>query len=145
MRKVISIDPGKEKCGLLLADIDQLIVLDGKIVRKNYVIELISHWYKIHSVDFILLGNGTSSRVWKNKLALNKFSSIILVDETNTTLRAKDRYLELKPQRFFLQSFLEILVANNLNLDSIAALIMLEDYLENKLQWKEPIELKIWP
>ena len=145
MRKAISIDPGNEKCGVLLVDIDDLVVMEGRIVKKNYVIELIDSWYKLNYIDFIILGNGTTSEYWEHELTLHEFSSVILVDETNTTLRAKDRILELKPQKFFLETFLKTLLSPPPNLDSVAALILIEDYLGKKLKWQEVIDFKIWP
>ena len=59
MRIVISIDPGNQKCGLLLADLTNLSVIYGKVVKKNYVIKLINQWKNIYSIDLIILGNGT--------------------------------------------------------------------------------------
>ena len=44
MSVYISIDPGNEKCGLLIADIQSRIVLEAGISSLNYINDLISIW-----------------------------------------------------------------------------------------------------
>ncbi len=141
--KVISIDPGKEKCGVLLADLSNLNVLSGKIVRKGNVLKLISYWIENHSVEFILLGNGTTSEFWRAKLIANNIDSIILVNESHTTLRAKERYFELCPPWFILSFLPRTLIVPPKNLDAVVALILVEDYFDKKLEWNTNIEIKV--
>ncbi len=145
MRKIISIDPGHQKCGIILADLDELLVIEGKIVKKDYVIELISNWHQDHQIKIVLLGNGTTSQYWKDKLIANKISPVILVDETRTTLRARERYMELNPNKFLFEMFFRILLFPPKNLDSIVALILIEDYLDRKFKWLKSIDFKTWP
>ena len=44
MSRLIAIDPGHHKCGLLMADLTKSLVLDGKVVDKSSVINLLSLW-----------------------------------------------------------------------------------------------------
>ena len=143
MKKILSIDPGHKKCGLLLADIEDLVVLSGKIVKHSSVIELINFWKRTNTVDLILLGNGTTSKYWKSELFANQISPVKLVDETSTTLRAKWRYLELCPPNFLFKLLPKTLIPPPENLDAIVALILIEDFLDKKLSWEKPIEFKI--
>lgn len=145
MKILISIDPGKEKCGIILANKDLGVVLDGKVVHRNSVIELINLWRENYLVDLIVMGNGTTSSFWKSNIQEKVSTSVILFDEKNTTLRARNRYWELWEKNIFLKLIPNGLIIPNENLDAIAALILLEDYLKIKLKWAEKPNFKIWP
>ena len=143
MLKLISIDPGKYKCGLVLVDlnkkkVDQAIVLNTEFLPK-YVKSLNS----LENISKVIIGNGTTSKQNLEKLKfINK--DLIVVEEKNTTLRAKKRYFELFPIRGF-KMFLpkEILIMNK-NLDAVSALIILEDYCNEKFTFCEDIDIKTW-
>ena len=143
MFKLISIDPGKCKCGLVLVDlhqkkVDQAIVLNTEFL-PNYVKTLNSN----ENISKVIIGNGTTSRQNIEKLEFIK-KDLIIVEEKNTTFRAKKRYFELFPIRG-LKTFLpkEIFIMNK-NLDAVSALIILEDYCNHKFTLSEHIDIKTW-
>ena len=143
MSKIISIDPGKFKCGLVLAEIskksvDKAIVIETELL-ENYVRKLNIR----EKISKIIIGNGTSNREIKKKLDFFK-KDIIIVEEKNTTYRAKSRYFE-----FFPISGLKFLIPRevfilNKNLDAISALIILEDYSDMKFTLKQNKDFKTW-
>ena len=104
MFKLISIDPGKCKCGLVLADlqkkkVDQAIVLNTELL-PNYVKNLNGS----ENISKVIIGNGTTSRQNIEKLDFIG-NDLIIFEEKNTTFRAKKRFFELFPIRglkFFL-------------------------------------------
>ncbi len=145
MNTIVSIDPGNQKCGLVLADINKLSVVKGKVVRKTHVIKLMNEWNNIYDIDLILLGNGTTSKYWFSQLNSYKFSSIKLVDEARTTLRARERYLELSPPKFPVSLLPRTLLVPPSNLDAVVALILIEDFIKKKLEWNKTVEIRIWP
>ncbi len=145
MAQIISIDPGTHKCGLLLSDVEKRIVIDAKITREYAVIDLITKWSNEYSIELILIGNGTNSRYWHSKILNMNLSQIQIVDERATTLRARDRYWEIFPPGFFLKLLPKGMLVPKKNLDTIAALILLEDYLQTKINWSEKISFKTWP
>ena len=143
MFKLISIDPGKCKCGLVLVDfpkkkVDQAIVLDTEFL-PNYVKNLNDS----ENISKVIIGNGTTSRQNIEKLDFIK-NDLIIVEEKNTTLIAKKRYFEIFPTRG-LKSFLpkEIFIMNK-NLDALSALIILEDYCNHKFTLSDNIDIKTW-
>ena len=143
MFKLISIDPGKCKCGLVLVDlqkkkVDQAIVLNTEFL-PNYVKNLNG----TENISKVIIGNGTTSRQNIEKLDFIR-NDLIIVEEKNTTLRAKKRYFEIFPIRG-LKSFLpkEIFIMNK-NLDALSALIILEDYCNHKFTLSENIDIKTW-
>ncbi len=143
MNKLISIDPGKCKCGLVLVDfyqkkVDQALVLNTDILPK-YLETLNS----LENISKVIIGNGTTSKQNIEKLKFIK-NELIIVEEKNTTFRAKKRYFELFPIRG-LQNLLpkEIFIMNK-NLDAVSALIILEDYCNHKFTLSEHIDIKTW-
>ena len=143
MFKIISIDPGKFKSGLVLAElsekkVDKAIILKSELI-ENYVRNLIA----AGDISQIIIGNGTTSREIREKLYFFK-KEIITFEEKNTTYRAKARYFELFPIRVL--KFLiprEVFILNK-NLDAISALIILEDYCKTKFTLNQNIDFKTW-
>ena len=143
MPRVITIDPGKSKCGLVLAEISEKKVYKAIILKSevldNYVRNLIAD----DDISQIIIGNGTTSREIREKLHFFK-KEIITFEEKNTTYRAKARYFELFPisgLKFFIPR--EVFILNK-NLDAISALIILEDYFKTKFTLNQSIDFKTW-
>ncbi len=143
MPRVITIDPGKSKCGLVLADVSEKKVYEAIIVKsellENYVRKLITS----EEISKIIIGNGTTSREIREKLYFFK-KEIITYEEKNTTYRAKARYFQLFPisgLKFLMPK--EIFILNK-NLDAISALIILEDYCNMKFTLRQNIDFKTW-
>ena len=143
MPRVITIDPGKSKCGLVLAEISEKKVYKAIILKsellENYVRNLIS----VEDISQIIIGNGTTSKEIREKLYFFK-KEIITFEEKNTTYRAKARYFELFPisgLKFLIPR--EVFILNK-NLDAISALIILEDYCKTKFTLNQNIDFKTW-
>jgi len=143
MFKYISIDPGKYKCGLVLAEISKKKVYKAIILRSDLLEDYVRNLNTVEDISKIVIGNGTSSKEIREKL--NFFTKeIITFEEKNTTYRAKARYFELFPISGF--KFLiprEIFILNK-NLDAISALIILEDYCKMKFTLNQNIDFKTW-
>ena len=143
MFKLISIDPGKCKCGLVLVDlnqkkIDQAIVLNTELLPIH-----VKTLNRFENISKVIIGNGTTSKQNIEKLEFIK-RDLIIVEEKNTTFRAKERYFELFPLKglqFLLPK--EIFIMNK-NLDAVSALIILEDYCNDKFTLSEDIDIKTW-
>ena len=143
MSKVISIDPGKYKCGLVLAEISEKKVYKAIILRSELLEGYVRNLNTIEDISKIIIGNGTTSREIIEKLDFFK-KEIITFEEKNTTYRAKARYFELFPITNF--KFLiprEFFILNK-NLDAISALIILEDYCKVKFTLNQKIDFKTW-
>ena len=143
MPRVITIDPGKSKCGLVLAEISEKKVYKAIILKsellENYVRRLIA----AEEISQIIIGNGTTSNEIREKLYFFK-KEIITFEEKNTTYRAKARYFELFPiSGLKLLMPREVFILNK-NLDAISALIILEDYCKTKFTLNQNIDFKTW-
>ncbi len=136
MRCVLAVDPGRNKCGVVLVDLDQGLVIKGEIVEAPLVLKVIKDWKKESSLTKIFLGNGTSSAQWEKDLKL--IAPVKVVNEEGTTLRARQRYWEIWPPSNLLRWLPRGLVLPPNDLDAVAALVLLEDAIEMKLFWPGP-------
>ena len=143
MLKLISIDPGKFKCGLVLAEINEKKVYEAIILKSELVEDYLRNLNTFEDISKIIIGNGTSSLEIIEKINFLK-KEIITFEEKNTTYRAKARYFELFPISG-LKSLIprEVFILNK-NLDAISALIILEDYCKFKFTLKQNIDFKTW-
>ena len=143
MSKVISIDPGKSKCGLVLAEISEKKVYEAVIIKSELLEGYVRNLNSVENISKIIIGNGTTSREITKKMDFFK-KEIIIFEEKNTTFRAKSRYFELFPisgLKFLIPRDIFIL---NKNLDAISALIILEDYCKMKFTLNQNVDIKTW-
>jgi len=143
MSRVITIDPGKSKCGLVLAEISEKKVYKAIILKSEVLENYVRNLIAAEDISQIIIGNGTTSREIKEKLYFFK-KEIITFEEKNTTYRAKARYFELFPikgLKFLMPR--EVFILNK-NLDAISALIILEDYCKTKFTLNQNIDFKTW-
>jgi len=143
MAKVITIDPGKSKCGLVLAEISEKKVYEAIILKSELLENYVRNLVAVEDISQIIIGNGTTSREIIEKLYFFK-KEIITFEEKNTTYRAKARYFELFPisgLKFLMPR--EVFILNK-NLDAITALIILEDYCKTKFTLNQNIDYKTW-
>ena len=143
MAKIISIDPGKFKCGLVLAEINEKKVYKAIILESELLEDYVKNLSNFEDISKIIIGNGTTSREIREKLHFFN-REIIAVEEKNTTYRAKARYFELFPVsglKFLIPREVYIL---NKNLDAISALIILEDFCKMKFTIHQNIDFKTW-
>ena len=143
MTKVLTIDPGKNKCGLVFAEISEKKVYKAIIVKTKLLENYVRNLNNVEQISKIIIGNGTTSREIREKLNFFK-KEIITFEEKNTTYRAKSRYFELFPisgLKFLIPR--EIFILNK-NLDAVSALIILEDYFKMKFNFNENMDIKTW-
>ena len=143
MIKLISIDPGKCKCGLVLADLYQKRVDQAVVLNTAFLPHYLKNLNSSENISKVIIGNGTTSRQNIEKLKFLK-KELIVVEEKNTTFRAKKRYFELFPIRGLKNLLPKEIFIMNKNLDALSALIILEDYCNDKFTLSENIEIKTW-
>ena len=143
MPRVITIDPGKSKCGLVLAEISEKKVYKAIIIKSEFLENYVRNLIAAEDISQIIIGNGTTNKEIREKLDFLK-KKIITFEEKNTTFRAKARYFELFPingLKFLIPR--EVFILNK-NLDAISALIILEDFCKMKFTLNRNIDFKTW-
>ena len=73
MTRVVAFDPGRSKCGLLLADTSTNTVLQGKVIPSSEVLDQLRAWManaleETAQIDELVIGDGTSSTIWQQQL-----------------------------------------------------------------------------
>ena len=143
MCKYISIDPGKSKCGLVLAEISEKKIYQAIILKSESIEDYVRNLNTVEEISKIIIGNGTTCSEIRKKLDFFQ-KEIITFEEKNTTYRAKARYFELFPisgLKFLIPR--EVFILNK-NLDAISALLILEDYCKMKFTLNQNIDSKTW-
>tara|TARA_B100000242_G_scaffold287117_1_gene253508 strand:+ start:587 stop:1024 length:438 start_codon:yes stop_codon:yes gene_type:complete len=143
MAKVITIDPGKSKCGLVLAEITEKKVYEAIVINSELIEDYVRNLITNDDISKIIIGNGTTSLEILKKLDFFTKETITF-EEKNTTYRAKKRYFELFPisgLKYLIPR--EVFIINK-NLDAISALIILEDYFKMKFALNQNIDFKTW-
>ena len=143
MAKVIAIDPGIYKCGLIIADLKEKKVFKAEVIQSNNLLNYVRNVYQNQNILYFLIGNGTGSKEFIN--GLSEFvPNLIIAEEKNSTYRAKKRYFEIFPVsglKYFLPR--EIFILNK-NLDALAALIIMEDYFNCEFELTQLVNTKTW-
>ena len=135
MKRVAVLDPGRCKCGLVLADLQLGLVREGHVLVPDAVEAWLERWNQDQRLDRILIGDGTGSRAWIKRL--ERLGSLTMIPEQGTTLRARQRYWTLWPARGWRRLLPTGLRIPPVDLDAVAALVMLEEHLQCCLTWPE--------
>ena len=143
MSKFISIDPGKYKCGLVLVDLNEKKICQAIILKPELLAASVKNLKAVEKISKVIIGNGTTSKENIKKLSFIK-QDLIIVEEKNTTFRAKERYFELFPISGIKKLIPREIFILNLNLDALSALIILEDYCNFRFTLSNSVEIKTW-
>lgn len=134
-KTVLAIDPGSSKCGLALVNRDENHVISlvwHSIVPTAEVAAVAAQKHDEKSYSLIIVGNGTRSRTVVDLLREAMPSvGILVVDERDTTMQARERYWELNPRRGFRRIGPSTLWVPPEPIDDYAALVLAERVLTN--------------
>jgi len=143
MIKFLSIDPGKFKCGLVLVDINKKKVDEAIVLKTELLPKYVKNLKNVENISKVIMGNGTTSKENVEKLDFIK-QDLILVEEKNTTFRAKKRFFEIFPIRGLKFLIPRDFFIMNKNLDAVSALIILEDFCNYKFFFSKDLDIKTW-
>ena len=68
MSKLISIDPGKSKSGLVLADINKKKICEAIVLKSELLEDYVKNLNTVEEISKIIIGNGTTSKEIRKKL-----------------------------------------------------------------------------
>ena len=68
MSKVIAMDPGRQKCGLILADLSVKEVYKAIILKTELLKDYVRKLNDREDISKIIIGNGTTSKEIREKL-----------------------------------------------------------------------------
>ena len=127
---VLSIDPGRDKCGIAIVSLDGILITHSVIATKC-LLEKVAELINDFTVYSVIIGNGTSSSDCRKKMSsLKSIKGIEMVDEYGTTELARKRYFKDNPPRGFRRLIPLGLQVPPEPYDDYAAIILAERYLE---------------
>ncbi len=138
------LDPGRSKCGVVLADSRASVLLQAAILAPAEALNLLRHWQQQRGLAQVVLGNGTGSGPWPAQLrgcGLDPHS----VDERGTTLEARSRFWELEGAGSWRRLLPPGLRLPPRDVDDVVAQLLLERWLGHPLSREDTPLLRHWP
>ena len=129
---VAGLDPGRSKCGLVLADVAVQQILEAAIPAPEAARALLDTWRQ-QGLTRVVLGNGTGSGAWHGPLARLGLE-VVLVNEHGTTLAARSRYWELYPPGPWMRLLPRGLRLPPRDIDDVVAQLLVERHSGLQLQ-----------
>ena len=96
---IIAIDPGREKCGLVVLN-SSIQALEKKVISRVDLIPEVLNLIAKYRVETIVIGGGTASKSVQKELSRMEVRvNIIFVPERFSTLQARRLYWKENPPR----------------------------------------------
>ena len=129
---ILGLDPGRDKCGLAVMKQTKQIVAHF-IVDSNQTVSTIQQLCKEYNIDLIVMGDGTTSKYWYHKIksSLTNKISIVTINESNSTLEARDRYWLMHPPQGFQRIIPQGFRVPPCPVDDIVAILLIERYFRS--------------
>jgi len=132
-KTVLAIDPGSSKCGMALVtrdELGQIQLVWRKIVEPGQVIERMVEARAVRGFELVIVGSGTNSDdVVRNIREDWVGAAILIIDEKNTTLEARERYWAVTKRRGWRRLLPATLQVPPEPVDDFAAFILAERVL----------------
>ena len=127
---ILGFDPGRDKCGVAVMETNRHLHFH-QVVDSDRAIATVEQLCQQFPIELIVMGNQTTAKSWQQKIesSLSLSKPIVMVDERNSSLEARDRYWEMYPPRG-----LKKLIPQGMRLpprpvDDIVAILLIERYL----------------
>jgi len=126
------LDPGRSKCGLVRTDPACRLVLEACVLPPEACFARLQDWRRQGVIRAVVLGDGTGSREWRQRLADGL--PLHLIDERHSTLEARRRFWRLEPARGWRRWLPEGLRQPPRDWDDVVAQVLLERWLGHTLR-----------
>lgn len=131
------LDPGRSKCGLVLTDPERRQIVTAAVLPPAQTLELLASWQGGAGLAAVVLGNGTGSSFWQQRLEPGLL--VLPVEERGSTLAARERYWQLHPARGWRRLLPEGLRQPPRDWDDVVAQLLLERWLGHPLSRPQPL------
>lgn len=128
---IIGFDPGRDKCGVAAMERGGKIVCH-EVVAAETAISFIQSLCRQFTVTLFVMGNQTTAKQWKQKLEaqLSPTFPIVMVDERNSTLEARERYWQMYPPQGLTRFIPQGMRLPPCPIDDIVAILLIERYFQ---------------
>lgn len=135
-KTVLAVDPGFKKNGLALVRREESgtnSLLWRKIANREDVAASIAEAAAISPYEIMVVGNGTRSKETVDLLRAEfPSAAILLVDETNTSQAAREKYWEHHPRPWWRRLLPSSLQVPPVEIDDFAAFVLAERVLNEQ-------------
>lgn len=130
---ILGFDPGRDKCGIAVIDENQKLYFH-EVIESDKAIATLASLCQQFPIESIVMGDQTTSKTWQKKIIkeLSLSLPIILVDERNSSLEARDRYWEMYPPQGLQRLIPQGMRVPPRPIDDIVAILLIERYLKKK-------------
>ena len=132
-KTVLSVDPGTSKCGMALVQRGEdgtIKLLWHAVVPSDAVIVKLHEAYIVEEFHLVIIGDSTGSKKLKTDLRRHLPSmGILIIDEKETTIQARERYWEYNPRKGWRKFLPATLQVPPEAYDDYAALVLAERVL----------------
>ncbi|MDJ0510298.1 MAG: pre-16S rRNA-processing nuclease YqgF [Crocosphaera sp.] len=126
---ILGFDPGRDKCGVAIMALNHTLYYH-QVVESSQAIFTLNNLLPKFSVNLVVMGNQTTSKQWKKRLEneLSVTISIVMIDERNSTLEARDRYWQMYPPQGLIRIIPQGMRTPPRPIDDIVAILLIERY-----------------
>ena len=127
---ILGFDPGKDKCGIAVMGSDRKINYH-QVVVSSVAIATIVKLCQQFPIDLLVMGDRTTAKSWKANIEPNLPPSLklVMVDERNSSLEARDRYWQMYPPQGITKLIPQGMRLPPRPIDDIVAILLIERYL----------------
>ncbi len=127
---ILGFDPGRDKCGVAIMEKDNTLHYHQVLLAEE-VNTTITSLCRQFSPEFVVIGDQTTSKIWRAKLKeiLPKSVAIVTVNERNSTLEARDRYWQMYPPKGIFRLIPVKMRIPPRPIDDLVAILLIERYL----------------
>ena len=131
-QNILGLDPGRDKCGVAVMNSQQEVICH-QVIDSAKAIAIIQQLTQTYAIELIVMGDGTTSKDWQQKIESNLLTvAVTTINETNSTLEARDRYWIMYPPQGLQRLIPQGLRTPPRPVDDLVAIILIERYLEFK-------------
>lgn len=130
---IIGFDPGRDKCGVAVSENDNKI-LYHQLISSTDAIAILQQLCHQYQPECLVMGNQTTSQQWQQKIKdkLKLSIPVVMVDERNSTVEARERYWKMYPAKG-LQRLIPLgLRVPPRPVDDIVAILLIERYYSHQ-------------
>jgi len=137
-RVLIGFDPGRDKCGIAVVQVQALAPMELKVLHREVVpsaaaLSRLQTLRQQFQAEQVILGNQTTAQAWKSQLeSILPPQQIVLVDERHSSQEARQRYWDFYPPQGWQRLLPKGMRVPAKAYDDLVALILVERYCRGR-------------
>jgi RNase H-fold protein (predicted Holliday junction resolvase) len=129
---ILGFDPGRDKCGLAIMDKERQLYYH-QVISSEDALPTLESLCQQFPIELLVMGNQTTAKQWKQQIEAKLYPSIpiVMVDERNSSLQARDRYWQMYPPQGLTRLLPQGMRLPPRPIDDIVAILLIERYFDS--------------